>query len=161
MIVSLVAAAVLDRLESDTGSGGLYEGGTLQILTGIYTVTGTPSQLAMPYAVMELAGQQSDAMDADTQEVTITLRVYDLASAALVNIDKVLTRVYGDAVAQSGRVPSYGLHRHVLGALPTNTWGAVGGQMLHVSQRIYTADENVLVAETVYRLHVNATATSP
>ena len=149
--------------EADTGTGGLFNGGSYAaggVITGFGWGTGTPGTFAPPYVVMRLSHAIDDATNADTQNVTVQFRILDAAASGDVNIRKIQSRLYGDAVLQAGRIPTFGFHRHVL-VLGTNDWNAAGGQCLIERQSVDMDTENIIEAQMDMTLNISAVAVSP
>lgn len=160
MTPSVLARACIERIQVDTGTGGLYEGSAYSIITGAYHGVATPGTLAFPYVVVSVEMSNQDAQPADGADVQMTFEVFDTLTQGDTRIDKVLARLYGDGILQNGRIPTYGFQRHRM-TLPTNIWGAVGGDTYWVNQSLRTFDENVLVGTQVFRTSVSALAANP
>lgn len=164
MIFEELELAIITRLKADTGTGGLYAGSAWAsyIAGGIWSNWGLPSQFTTPYAVLEINMNADNTFDADMNEVLVSFAIFDNTRTGVNNIAKVLKRLYGDAVLQTGRVPSYGLHRHTL-ALATNGYGATGGQVINTSQSIglKEGDEHTAVGISTFKLTAQAVASNP
>lgn len=109
-----IAAAVLARLESDTGSGGLYASGS-PLVTGSEWVQGLQSAVP-PYIVYDvsLEGPGGEAFTSNGLKATVGIRAFVSRHAtgmtALNRLSAINQRLYGNSGANSG-VPSYGFHR--------------------------------------------------
>lgn len=164
MIFEEVELAILTRIKADTGTGGLYAGSAWasMIAGGIYSNWGLPSEFTTPYGVLEINLQADHTFPSDQFDVFCTIAVFDNTRTGVNNIAKTFKRLYGDAVLQAGRVPSYGLHRHSL-ALATNGYGATGGQIVVTSQTIglKEGDEHMAVGVMSFKFSVQATAANP
>lgn len=107
-----VLQALYDRLRGDTGTNGLF--GTPARVTGVYVVR-APATATLPYLVVDLAGMEhDDTFSTDVAVVAFRVHMFSEYTHGIGQIQGVMDRVYGDAVAQPTRVPTYGLHRHVL-----------------------------------------------
>lgn len=113
MSSALVAQAIADRIEADTGSGGLFHASSAYKLSGVYFVHGSYERTT-PYAVIDAPVTQNDAMDADGGTVRWSVTVYDDAHNALTKLRPIYARLHGNAILQSNRRPTYGLHVHLL-----------------------------------------------
>lgn len=136
-----VAQAIRARLITDTGSGGLWEtAGANKALTITYIEGPKKTQASIeamsPYIVVSLVHfAQDDTYEGDYGTYVFQLDVYDDNGSAntygAVRGQNIGERIFGDALAQAGRVPSYGLHRHKLVLTTTGDAGApyAGGLM--------------------------------
>jgi len=102
------------RLQADTGAHGLYATGNV-LVTGVFNNYVNPSQ-RMPFIVWDLVSVvQTDCFDNDLVDCTFNISVYaDKTPPALSRAQYILNRIYGDAIYQSNRTPTFGLHRHIL-----------------------------------------------
>lgn len=166
MSVSLLTEAIIDRLKTDTAAGGIYATGAWNtaLCTGVYFGVGSPGTQAFPYAVLNVEAAHDDAFAADILRATVTLDLYDSSDKGLARMQAAWHRVYGDAVKQAGRVPSFGLHRHLL-VLDTDStknplaWEA--GQVTAGNHAISSPTENVVSMTTTFEVHIQATAGNP
>lgn len=123
-----LANAIRARVQADTGSGGAWETSGLYKLTSVLhedgqraTQTGAIDAL-YPYMVYSLisADTGEDGFTSDSVSTDWRLHVFDDkkntatgAEGALRSLG-ILNRLFGDALAQSNRVPTFGFHRHQL-----------------------------------------------
>lgn len=166
MIVSAIHQAILTRIKADTGAGGLYAGSAWNIISGAYSIFGTPSAIVYPYLMFTTRMEQDHSLTSDDFRVTATFTVFDQildyasGSAFSNRVSAVMDRLHGNAVLQSGRVPTYGFHRHLL-VLPTNGYTAQATQCFVTSQDQTMADEHSLAATMTMTFRVSALAANP
>lgn len=103
-------------------------------LTNIY---GSKATLETPYVVYEVGdSQEQDTMRGDGVELTITFHIVDRADGNTnANCHTIRQQILGDGATQSNKQPTYGLHRLVVGELPSG-WEAgqfyrTGGSTAH------------------------------
>lgn len=117
-----VKQAIIARVRADTGSGGLWASAKLiNAITYTYEGRGdtTGIQVAMPYVTFDFPNiENRDGYGEDVLEFYVRFHVWysmkrstDAAIAAASNI---VDRLYGNALAVSTRIPTYGFHRHLL-----------------------------------------------
>lgn len=155
---ALVAQAIKARIEADTGTGGLFNAATAYKLSGVYYTHGSYER-SLPYAVIDAPVQQDDTMDSDGGNVDWSVTVYDAANNGMEKLRPIYSRLHGDAVLQSSRRPTYGLHVHLL-VLSTNgtdnPLGSVGSDVVEKSHTFGSPDNDqthialVLSGETRY-----------
>lgn len=119
-----VAQAIRARLLTDTGSGGLWEtAGVNKCLTITYTEgpknSGGSIPSITPYLVYSLVSfTQDDTYDGDCGTYQYQFDIVDDNSSAntygTTRGAAIGDRLFGDAIGQTNRTPSYGLHRHLL-----------------------------------------------
>ncbi len=164
MIFEELELAIITRLKADTGTGGLYAGSTWAsfIAGGIYSNWGLPSQFTTPYGVLEISLQADHTFPSDSFKALCSIAVFDNTRTGVNSVAKVLKRLHGDAVLQTGRVPSYGLHRHPL-VLATNGYSATGGHCICTSHSIgiKEGDEHTVVGVFSFELTAQAVAANP
>ena len=164
MIFEEIELAIITRLKADTGTGGMYAGSAWAsfIAGGIFSNWGLPDTFTTPYGVLEINMQADHTFPSDQFKVLCTIALFDNTRTGVNNIAKACKRIYGDAVLQAGRVPSYGLHRHTL-ALATNGYSATGGQVTVTSQSIglKEGDEHTAVGILSFEFMVQAVAANP
>jgi hypothetical protein len=122
MLIAQVFYDVKQRLLSDTGALGLFPRGGVARLTGIFNHFSLRGQL-MPYLVIRGMGNpHRDAFALDFVDVRVKIELHcSKTPPQLENAQRVLSRLTGDAIAQTSRTPTYGLHRW----LPTTSgWAA-------------------------------------
>lgn len=155
---SSLLQAVYDRLRADTGSGGLL--GTPALVGGVYVVRAPDSAtLTLPYIVIDIAGMShSDSFSADYTEWEFRTHVFASYISGIAGVQTVTNRVYGDAVAQPSRVPSYGLHRHVLvpAAVSGFTHSATG--ITHIDSILLDSEPEVYHSVDTYRVGIERRA---
>jgi len=166
MILATIDAAILSRIKADTGAGGLYESSawsTTILAGGAWANTGVPptsSAVLYPHLVYTMQCEAEHGFIDEGFLATITLDVRDQLQNGMGRVSAVLDRLFGNAVLQSGRIPTYGFHRHVL-ALATNTYGAVGGDCLAVLVGTSMDDEHIIHGTMVLETHYSALAANP
>ena len=166
MILSSIYQAIFDRIKADTGAGGLYESNTWKIISGAYSVFGTPSAISYPYLLIAVRLEQDHSLPADEFNVTATFNAYDQVqnyasgSAFAERITYVMDRLHGNAVLQAGRVPTYGFHRYLLN-LPTNGYTAKASHCFVRSYDATMTDEHTVQATMTATFRVSALAANP
>lgn len=165
MILTSIYKAIFDRLKADTGTGGLYNGGNWKIISGAYSVYGTPAAIAFPYLLVSVRMEQDHSLTADEFNATATFTVYDQVQDAVAgdfgtNISSVLDRLHGNAILQAGRVPTYGFHRHLL-VLPTNGYTAKASNCYVRTYDATMIDEHTMQGTMTATFRVTALATNP
>lgn len=134
--------AIYARLTGDTGTGGLFNVGN-ELVAGVYNTMPTELQVNedSKYVVFSVASaSQGDAFDMDVVEYTFRLSVFTPVKAGLTAASAIIDRVYGNGVASSGNLATYGLHRW----LPSLS----GGWTATVCQRV---DQDTNHSEDVYQ----------
>lgn len=103
------------RLRTDTGANGLFPTGGTPLVTGIFNNFANERQ-NMPYIVFTLiSGVDDGTFDTNEDDIQFQLSVFaSKRPPQLQNLQKILSRIYGDGVKRSDRLPTYGLHRHTL-----------------------------------------------
>ena len=166
MILSSIYQAIYDRIKADTASDGLYKSGAWNIISGAYSVFGTPAAIVYPYLLVAVRLEQDHSLPADEFNATATFQVFDqvqtyASGTAFANrVTGVLDRLHGNAILQAGRVPTYGFHRHLL-VLPTNGYSAKAS---HCFVRTYDStmiDEHTVQATMTATFRVSALAANP
>lgn len=120
MSLSLVAAAIRTRALADTGTGGLFNVGSplVKSCTHEYApATDSATNLAdlLPYIVFTFPSWEEDqTFSSEMQRITCSFHVYTLRENGAVVGANIMDRIYGDAVTQANRTPTYGFHRHTL-----------------------------------------------
>ena len=165
MILTSIYKAIFDRLKADTGSGGLYNGGNWKIISGAYSVYGTPAAMVFPYLLVSVRMEQDHSLTADEFNATATFTVYDQVQDAVAgdfgtNISSVLDRLHGNAILQAGRIPTYGFHRHLL-VLPTNGYTAKASNCYVRTYDATMIDEHTMQGTMTATFRVTALATNP
>lgn len=158
MNIVAIYNAVATRLQGDTGTGGLFAS-TDALVTGIFN-NYADNQLYFPFLVIDVSLENDDAFAADVLNATIIVHTFvALNSAQVDSYSSILDRVYGNAVAQNGRVPTYGLHRHSLSL----SGGWVAGPMRQVDmQQIPTEDgQAAFHFIQTFKVIISKTCTSP
>ena len=77
MILSSIYQAIFDRVKADTGAGGLYASGAWNIISGAYSVFGTPAAITYPYLLVGVRLEQDHSLTADEWTATATFTVWD------------------------------------------------------------------------------------
>jgi hypothetical protein len=165
MILTSIYKAIFDRLKADTGTGGLYNGGNWKIISGAYSVYGTPAAMVFPYLLVSVRLEQDHSLTADEFNATATFTVYDQVQDAVAgdfgtNISSVLDRLHGNAILQAGRIPTYGFHRHLL-VLPTNGYTAKASNCYVRTYDATMIDEHTMQGTMTATFRVTALATNP
>jgi hypothetical protein len=165
MILTSIYKAIFDRLKADTGTGGLYAGGSWKIISGAYSVYGTPAAMVFPYLLVSVRMEQDHSLTADEFNATATFTVYDQVQDAVAgdfgtNISSVLDRLHGNAILQAGRIPTYGFHRHLL-VLPTNGYTAKASNCYVRTYDATMIDEHTMQGTMTATFRVTALATNP
>lgn len=165
MICTLPALAAIERLKADTGTGGLYNGGDWNIISGAYFTLAAPGTAQVyPYIVITASADYDDTMVSDDQKCTIGISVFGSAIEGVEKLHQVAARIWGDAVLQTGRAPTYGLHRHRLvlsNSSTLNPWGAVASEMYVTNQMVVPDGENVIKLDMTLTVHMSAVAANP
>ncbi len=162
MSPGLLSNAILSRIKADSGSGGLYSGGAYTTITGAGWNTASGS-LARPYIVWEISGSGDDSLTSDDIVRRVVFTAVDEVSRGCDRLDTVWNRLYGDAMLQSGRIPSYGFHRHnvTLATGSTNPLSAVGGMFYLIDDNLTQTDETTVTLTMTFEVRTTAVATSP
>ncbi len=115
-------AAIIARVQSDQFSGGLWAAQRL-INAITYTYEGRDAmsgiKTAMPYVAFDVpSAEQVDGFTHDLQEIYFRFHVWyhftRNKDAAITAAGTICDRLYGNALAVSTRIPTYGFHRHKL-----------------------------------------------
>jgi len=114
MNIALLTGAIKARIDADTGAGGLS--GTPAIIqqSGYDRV---PEDIDLdytskPYLVYTIGNAaQDDTFSDDAVSYLVRFAVYSDRKGGLSQPSAVLSRVKGDAMAQTTGVPTYGFHR--------------------------------------------------
>ena len=165
MILTTIYQAILDRLKADTGAGGLYNGGSWKIISGAYSIFGTPAAIVYPYLLVSVRMDQDHSLPADEFNCTATFQIFDQVQDATTNsfsgrISGVFDRLHGDAVLQVGRVPTYGFHRHLL-VLGTNGYTARASNCFVRTYDASMIDEHTMQGNMTATFRVSALAANP
>jgi hypothetical protein len=130
--------AIVTRLNADAT--------LVAAIQGVYNTATPPGLVAFsasgkPYIVFSIASStHDDAFRTDIVEHTFRFSIISSARAGLTVPSTIINRLYGDATNQSTRVPSFGLHRHLL-ELPDAAGSWEGGYFQHVdSSQDHTVD---------------------
>lgn len=165
MSPGLISKAILTRIQADTGSGGLFSasGGTAYSTitdAGWNTIRGDKLR---PYVTWEISGTADNALTADDIVYEVTFTCIDEASRGCDRLDTVWNRLFGNAMLISGRVPSYGFHRHVLtlAADSTNPLSATGCMCAFTRGDIRVQDETTIVLTMTFEARASAAAVTP
>ena len=133
-----ILIAIRNRLLADT------------TLTAMLSATGVVAEVAnvasyptvYPYiSVNIVSNQHADAFDVDVVDVEVDVHLHFLTAAGTDPPTNALQRVYGNALSQAGRVPTYGLHRHILGSVGTSPYAFSAG-LVWRSNQIEDHDED-------------------
>lgn len=150
MSAALVAKAVHDRLQADSGLTDI-------VGNRIYHGIGSTGTLMFPYIVIMVeANVDSRApagFTADGFLVSLTIHAFDQMSEGLARIQPIHDRIWGDCMLQATRRPSYGLHRHILeleSGSAENPYGWIGGDVSGVAVSTGPDTENVVRLEMTF-----------
>ncbi len=140
--LSAFMAAIIARVQADTGTGGLYKPGTGLLLAGggIWSWMGNPASTIYPYIVVTANDREAPAFNQEGSECELQFHIFDsterrtgttgTASVGSANCEYIIDRLYGDAMAYTSRTPSYGLHRHQLTIGANNPLSWVSSSLL-------------------------------
>ena len=109
--------AIMDRAKTDTGSGGIFEVGGTNLVTGFYNIW-LPTDQTFPAVIYEIAAAFDFGMfKANMIDIDIRMHVF----AKMVPVDgdtpggdllaAIVDRINGDWILQSGGLPTYGFDR--------------------------------------------------
>ena len=166
MILDTINQAIYNRLKADTGAGGLYASSAWNIISGAYTIFGTPNAMTYPYLLWNTRLDQDHSLTADEWNASVTFTVFDQVQDYVATsnwngrVAAVLTRLHGDAVLQAGRVPTYGFHRHLL-VLPTNGYTAKASNCFVRTYDSAMTDEHSVTGTMTMTFRVSALASNP
>lgn len=166
MLLNAINQAIFDRIKADTGAGGLYASSAWNIISGAYSVFGTPNPMVFPYLLWSVRMEQDHSLPADEFNCTATFTVWDQVQDYVTNAEynarvvAVLDRLHGNAVLQAGRVPTYGFHRHLL-TLPTNGYTAKASHCFVRSYDSAMLDEHAVTGTMTMTFRVSALAANP
>jgi len=156
---SYLAKAIEDRIKADTGTNGLYQGGSWQTITGAWYYhkgSGAP-----PYVVFNIRQDEDHTLTSDGCNYTVTFSMFADVSNGGQILQWVWDRLFGDSMLQSNRVPSYGFNRHPL-VIPTNPLSATSTTLVFVgSDEVQVEDEAVMGWTLTFRGYWSAPALSP
>lgn len=158
MNVLAIYNAIATRLQADTGSGGLFNA-TSALVFGLFNNYAS-GELFFPLLVVDVGIVNDDAFASDILEVTIIVHTFTAASfAAVDNYSSILDRIYGNAVQQSGRVPTYGLHRWSM----TLSGGWTASPLHQVDMRQLPSEDEQVAYHFIqtFKTIVSRTASSP
>jgi hypothetical protein len=166
MILDSINTAIYNRIKADTGAGGLYASSAWNIISGAYTIFGTPNAITYPYLLWNTRLDQDHSLTADEWNASVTFTVFDqvqdyTSSANWAGrVAAVLTRLHGDAVLQNGRIPTYGFHRHLL-VLPTNGYTAKASNCFVRTYDSGMTDDHAATGTMTMTFRVSALASNP
>lgn len=151
-----ICAAIVKRLQADTGGGGLFTtGGAPGLIKAVYRNMAPPNA-DMPYIVLALNDEKDDnTFRGDVLLVNIGVFIYIPTTSPPSLMDTIMDRVYGDATLQSDLSPTYGLHRHRL-VLETGTWTA--DTIMYSGSATDESDRDRYVAVPTFEMHQSRTA---
>lgn len=138
MNISGVAGAIRARIVGDTGAGGVFETAgtykavTVQFVEGPRGANTSADSSLFPYVVYNFVSgsTEEDGFDSDSCEMAWDVHVWDFkqhsnsSAPGAQRSSGMVDRLFGDAIAQSNRVPTYGLHRHQLSLSVTGSASA-------------------------------------
>lgn len=163
-----ICDAILTRIKADTTTGGLYVGNAFTIFTGWYAIDAPPTlniDSMFPYGVYNLQWDYDNTLTSDGCKYVVDFTLYDKAERGLANISKGLARLYGNAMATAGRIPTYGFNRHplVLSTDPTiNPLALVGnGGLAWQGGRTDPTSTSVITGSVQYNGFASVLASSP
>ncbi len=162
-----VTDAILTRIQADTGTGGLYVGSAYTVVTGgWYAVDGPITDLntIFPYGVYNLTMEPDNTFTSDGAKFLLDFTIYDKQQNGLASIAPAMARLYGNAMLVSGRIPTYGFHRHVLtlaASATNNPLELVGHDMNWLGCRTETPSPSVITGTTSFTGYISAPAKTP
>lgn len=116
--VASICAKVLARLESDTGTGGLFAGGGAALVTAaVWNIA--PQAVTVPYLVFDvsLEAAAGESFTSNGFQAVVGIRSVvsrrTVSTTPLERMADINARIYGDSGSNAG-VPSYGLHRWLI-----------------------------------------------
>lgn len=155
-----ISQAILTRIKADTGTGGLYESGSYHIITGAHYLRADDAA-ARPYIVFNVTQDSDPALTSASGECLVTFRIVSDASDGGLILQTIWNRLFGDAMLQTNRVPTYGLDRHAL-TLPTNPLSATSTQLIYLgSSDVLDSDDATMEWDMRFKLNWDAAAVSP
>lgn len=167
MILAPIYQAIYDRMQADTGTGGLYNGASWKLITGgAWTVFAAPTPITGPYLVFSVAMVQNNTTTGDEFLCTATFNLFDRLNESSstsyigTSLLPALDRLHGNAVLQTGRVPTYGFNRHRL-VLPTNGYSATASTCIVQRNDATIVNENVVMATMEMTFRISAIAANP
>ena len=143
------------RATGDTVVGGLFNS-TTPLITGWYTRLAPPA-ISLPYVVVNLVDAGNvDGFAFSLRRLTVRLSLFTAGNAEA-SIDTIRTRILGNWVTSTGRVPSYGFDRWTATGLDNN---------YKMSPMIFVNQTEVFeerVTQTIFEMetYVSKQATSP
>lgn len=154
-----ITTAIIDRLEADTGTGGLFAAGA-NLVSGVYYIRAADNA-TRPYIVLNVSMGEDHALTSDGCEFNLLVRIVAAASDGGAALQAIWNRVFGDSMLQAGRVPSYGLHRHTL-TMPSNPLSASCSNLLFAgTDEVLDGDETALEWTMRFRSRWDAAAANP
>lgn len=157
MNVADTADKIIERLQADTGSGGLFDASATDLISAVYYAW-IPESNTSPYCYVTFAGERSaDAFTRNNSEVIF--RVTTVVPRTHLTISpwdptfqgsKILERVYGSSTAGS-LSPTYGLHRWQ----PTLTLTGWTATAITYEQTFEEHSDNEMVWAQEFKLWVN------
>jgi len=167
MILATIYTAIMNRMKADTGTGGLYNGATWNYITGgATTIFAPPTAITGPYLVYSVAMTAEPTTVGDEFLCVATFNLYDRLAESTsssylgTSLLPALDRLHGNAVLQTGRVPTYGFNRHQL-VLPANDYSAKAGTCIVTRNDATIISENVVQATMEMTFRVFAIAANP
>lgn len=144
MSVPAIEAEIYSRLDGDSTLTALLGGTANQEIFN----TLAPESARFPFVVFVVTGeQQEDTFETDEVTMTVAVAVYGAWPADYTACASIVDRIYGDAVDQSDRVPTYGLHRWSMGTVSGDTsWTA--SEMRRLSSQTQHTDEALVYVDT-------------
>ena len=112
--------AIRARALADTGAGGLFETSNNLVKAFInHRLRPQGTSIAVttvyPYVVYSVvAAVEDDTFEKDSVRMMVAFSVFDEIRNGVDRCEKVIDRIYGDAMAQATRLPTFGYHRHPL-----------------------------------------------
>ena len=131
MNTTAICTAVVARLRADQGSGCLFaSGGGSGLITGVYR-NEAPGNATLPYVVLGVSVDSTDnTFTSRTLVTTVVVQIYTTIESAPSVVTAIELRIFGNAMSQTDRVPSFGLDNHNLSLTVGNF---AGGTMEFIS----------------------------
>jgi len=131
--------AIRARLIADTTLTGLLAAGNASVggeLMAPRNVDG------YPYVAIGIDDMsQADGFTIDVLNVLFTVTTVSRVGAGLIPPTNIMQRIYGDALSQVGRTPTYGLHRWAPGTIGTAPY-AFNCPLVYRSGQVQDTDED-------------------
>jgi len=159
-VIDYITKAIITRLKADTGAGGLYESGSWHYVKGVYAYRAA-DDADRPFIKVNVSQRNSDTLTSDGCEFTVSLSIVSNNSEGGALLQTIWNRVFGDAMLQTGRVPTYGLHRHILSLGSTPLSASCTYLMHDETSEVFDEDTVTYSWDVRFSSRWDAQATSP